>query len=98
MPKNITSDNTVTLPDGTTIETITYDDGSSSVTTVPGPGSPAANQATVQQGAQNALAANRTYLAIGSPTNAQVVAQLRSVTQQMQGLIRLALGQFDGTN
>lgn len=58
----------------------------------------AANQSTVQQQAQAALVNNRTYLAVGSPNNAQVVAQMRALTQQVQGLIRLALQQFDGTN
>lgn len=58
----------------------------------------AGNQSTVQQQAQAALAANRTYLGIASPSNAQVAAQVKALTQQANGLIRLALQQFDGTN
>ena len=56
------------------------------------------NQRTLQDQAQTALATNRTYLAISSPTNAQVAAQVRALTQEVQALIRLALNQFDGTN
>lgn len=56
------------------------------------------NAATIRQQANNALDNNRTYLAIASPTNAQVLAQVRSLTQQMNGVIRLVLGKLDGTN
>lgn len=38
---------------------------------------------------RQAFVANRTYLAIAAPTNAQVVAQVRALTRQNQGLIRL---------
>jgi hypothetical protein len=38
--------------------------------------------------AQAALDANTTYLAIGTPTNAQVAAQVRALTQQNQRIIR----------
>ena len=82
------------------------------------------NQITLRQQAQAALATNAaalalpdptpnntTYLAIGSPSNAQVVAQVRALTQQNNALvaqvtaltqqnnklIRLALSQFDAT-
>ncbi len=85
----------------------------------------AANQATIQTQAQGALATNTTalglpdptpgnttYLAIGSPTNVQVTAQVRALTQQNNALsaqvvaltqqnnklIRLALGLFDSTS
>lgn len=56
------------------------------------------NQRTIQGQAQSALTDNRTYLGIGSPTNVQIAAQVRALTQQMNGIIRLLLGQFDGTN
>jgi hypothetical protein len=85
----------------------------------------AANNTTIRSQAQTALqtnadalalpnptSGNNTYLAIGSPTNAQVaaqvraltqqnnalVAQVRALTQQNSKLIRLALGLFDGTD
>lgn len=57
-----------------------------------------ANDTTIRQQAITALNDNRTYLAIGAPTNAQVVAQVRALTQQMNGVIRLVLGKLDGTN
>lgn len=58
----------------------------------------ATNKATIRQQADTALGNNRTYLAIASPTNAQVIAQVRALTQQMNGVIRLILGNFEGTN
>lgn len=46
-----------------------------------------------------------TYLAIASPTNAQIAAQVRSLTQaarmaaqQRNGLIRMALADYSGTD
>lgn len=56
------------------------------------------NSTTIRNQANAALDNNRTYLAIATPTNAQVVAQVRSLTQQMNGVIRLILGKLDGTN
>lgn len=63
------------------------------------------NQATLQSQAAGAIANNATYLAIGSPTNAQVVAQVRALTQQNNKIIRVLLGvvlgdrsQLDATN
>ena len=62
--------------------------------------------ATTAAKADNAtiIAGADTYLAIGAPTNAQIAAQVRSLTtaarwaaQQRNGLIRLALGEFDST-
>lgn len=53
------------------------------------------NRTTIQTQAATALTNNRTYLAIGSPSNAQVVAQVRALTNQSQGVIRLLLNQLD---
>ena len=58
----------------------------------------AANNTTIRQQANTALDNNRTYLAIATPTVAQVTAQVRALTQQMNGVIRLVLGKLDGTN
>lgn len=52
------------------------------------------NQATIMRQAQGALTANATYLAAGQPTNAQVVAQVRALTQQNNRIIRLLLSQI----
>lgn len=48
--------------------------------------------------ARAALADNQAFLAVASPTNAQVLAQVRALTRQNQGLIRLALRRFDGSD
>lgn len=98
MAGTVVSDTTVTNPDGSTIETIIFSDGSKSIQFTPAAGSPAANVQTLQQQAQTALTNNRTYLAIPTPTTAQVTAQVKALTQQHQALIRLALAQFDATN
>ena len=44
-----------------------------------------------------ALAGNAAYLAIASPTNAQVAAQVRALTRQNNGLIRLIRRRLDAT-
>jgi hypothetical protein len=56
------------------------------------------NAATIRTQAANALAANRTFIALTAPTNAQVVAQTKALSRQMNALIRLALGNLDGTD
>lgn len=56
------------------------------------------NRATIQQQATQALDTNRTFLALASPTNAQTLAQVKALTRQNQGLIRLLLNQLDATN
>jgi hypothetical protein len=56
------------------------------------------NLRTIEAAAATALASNRTFLAIASPTNAQVSAQVKALTQQNVRLIRLALGLLDGTD
>ena len=56
------------------------------------------NDATIRQQALTALADNRSFLAIASPTNAQTLAQVRALTRQANGLMRLALGKLDGVD
>jgi hypothetical protein len=51
-----------------------------------------ANLVTVQQRATAALVANANYLALGNPTNLQVVAQVQLLTKECNALIRLVLG------
>ncbi len=97
----VTTDSFLTRPDGTTVETMeaTYPNGVTDheVITTPGPGTPSANAATLQQRAQNALVNNATFLTIASPTNAQAVAQVQALTRQISGVIRLLLNQTDTT-
>jgi hypothetical protein len=56
------------------------------------------NRRTIEDRAAQALTANATYLALGTPTNAQVAAQVRRLTQECSALIRLALNQVDSTD
>lgn len=48
--------------------------------------------------AQAALQANRDFLAVGAPTNAQTVAQVKALTRQMNRVIRLVIGDLSGTD
>lgn len=57
----------------------------------------ATNETTIGQQVDAALAANATYLSIASPTTAQAVAQVRKLTQQMDGVIRLLRRKLDAT-
>lgn len=57
-----------------------------------------ANRVAMVDSARQALSANRTYLAIASPTAAQNTAQAKALTRQMNGVIRLLLGALDGTD
>lgn len=55
-----------------------------------------ANETTIRDKATAALTDNKTFLALSSPTNAQVVAQVKALTRQNNALIRLLLQRFDG--
>lgn len=57
-----------------------------------------ANAATLRSRATQALVDNRAFLAIASPTNAQNAAQVKALTRQVNGLLRLELRQLDGTD
>jgi hypothetical protein len=56
------------------------------------------NRTTIEQQAATALTDNATFLALGTPTQAQVLAQVRALTRQTNGLIRLVLGQLDAVD
>ncbi len=49
----------------------------------------------LRQKAAAALSANAAFLALASPTNAQVVTHVQRLTRETNALIRLALSQFD---
>jgi hypothetical protein len=53
---------------------------------------------TLEQRAVNALVNNRAFIANAAPTNAQVVAQVKDLSRQMNALIRLTFNQLDGTD
>lgn len=48
----------------------------------------APERTTLRQAAAQAVSDNNTFLAIGSPTNAQVVAQVKRLTQECTALIK----------
>lgn len=56
------------------------------------------NRVTLDQQARQALAANRSYVNIATPTAAQTTAQVKALTRQQNGLIRLLLGMLDATD
>ncbi len=56
------------------------------------------NRATLTDRAATALQANRDFLALTTPSNAQVLAQVKALTQQNTALIRLLLNLLDGTD
>jgi hypothetical protein len=55
------------------------------------------NDATIRQQAASALANNRAFVA-STPTAAQTTAQVKALSRQVNGLIRLLLNQLDGTD
>ena len=91
----------IDTPDATiTIEERVTGDGSGiarTVTTVPKPGTIGANREDLEAKARSALGVNATYLALANPTNAQNLAQIRTLTRECNGLIRLLLGALDDT-
>ena len=56
-----------------------------------------ANRETIKAQARQALDTNAAFLALQSPTNAQTLAQVKALTRQANGLIRLAVGALDST-
>ena len=60
---------------------------------------PTANNAiTLQDRARLAMISNRDFLALSSPTNAQNAAQVKALTRQNNGIIRLLIGALDATD
>lgn len=57
-----------------------------------------AHRETIKAQAAQALDTNRTFLALASPTNAQTLAQVKALTRQNVGIIRLVLNLLDDVN
>ena len=56
------------------------------------------NQRIVRTRAAAALLTNRTYLALAAPVGADNLAQIRALTRQNVGLLRMLLNNLDGTD
>ena len=57
-----------------------------------------ANEVTLQDQALEALAANKVFYQRTSSTTAQVLAQVKALSRQNNGLIRLLLKRLDGVD
>ena len=58
----------------------------------------ATNNTSLRDKARTAITGNTTYLALVSPTNAQVVTQMNRLTRQNTALIRLEVSALDSTD
>ena len=56
------------------------------------------NRVTLTERARTALAGNRDFLDLATPTNAQTLAQVRALTKQMNVVIRLIVGDLTSTD
>ena len=54
------------------------------------------NKLSLEDEARLALGANKTFLALSAPTNAQTLAQVKLLTREASGLIRLVIREFGG--
>ena len=88
--------------DGTGTRTVYNEAGqvvsTGAVTGLPVPDPTDRNQRTIEDRLRNALDANRTYLAIGTPTAAQQRAQVARLTRQNTALIRRLLRDLTDTS
>lgn len=57
-----------------------------------------ASRTTIRQQASDALVANRAYLALVAPLATDNLAQIKALTRQNSGLIRMMLNRLDGTD
>lgn len=83
---------TITAPDEFTVEQL-----DAAILLQKNANSAQSNFDILRSKAQTALSVNATFLAIASPTNAQVVAQVKALTRQNNALIRLQIGDLSST-
>lgn len=57
-----------------------------------------ANEETLRQRAEGAFQANRDYIALTGPTAAQTTAQVKALSRQMNGIMRVVFGLLDGVD
>ena len=95
------TEQTVDHGDGTGTRTVYDEAGNATVEQVTGlPVEPVAdrNQRTIEDRLRNALATNKAYLAIDTPTAAQQRAQVARLTRQTTALIRHLLRDLTDAN
>ena len=56
------------------------------------------NRDTITEQAVAALQSNRDFIDLTAPTNAEAVAQVKALSRQVNGIIRLILERLDGTD
>lgn len=61
-------------------------------------GSRNGNEETLRNQAVASLQNNRDFLALPAPTQAQTLAQVKALSRQMNGVLRMLLGELDDTN
>jgi hypothetical protein len=69
--------------------------------TVPPPPPPdptEVTRATLTEQALAAMVGNRSFVAIASPSNAQNAAQIKALSRQINGVMRLLLNQLEATD
>lgn len=91
----------ITVPPGASAVPVTVSDPAESGGTYAGgtfSPRPPRNEDVIGQRLDAALDANRAYLALASPTLGQTGAQIRALTQQLNGLLRLMRNRVDGVD
>ncbi len=95
----VIADTFVTQPDGTTIETMDaqYPTGAKdhTVITTPGPGTPAANQTTINQNVIANLATLETWIANNPNGAVLTAAQTKVLAKMLVGVGRILLNKVD---